>query len=268
MSLGPEDELIACSPNVSPRSDQSSRRREPRVASCRESPLSSRRWPGPLSSCSYCGSCCGLAGHPQRSAPHGLRTRQHGRPAVLATRGAPNGPGGILVIDSAERIVYCLGGRPHPIIITRPALNALEDDQLAAVIVHEHAHLSGHHHEMLGFLTALASALPWIRLFAAAVSEVTRLAEMSADDAAARRHGGDLVVAALVALATGARVPAQALGAAATDLPDRVERLLFPTSRRRVKRALGLNLAAVLFGPAVAAVLVITLSRLCLAVLS
>jgi Zn-dependent protease with chaperone function len=43
---------------------------------------------------------------------------------------------------------------------------------------------------------------------------VARLAEMCADDAAARHSGRPTLIAALLALATGAAVPAAALGAA------------------------------------------------------
>jgi len=59
----------------------------------------------------------------------------------------------------------------------------------------------------------------------------------SADDVAARRHGGDTVVDALVALTLGtserAVAPAAALGAAGVGVADRAQRLLFPPNTTR-----------------------------------
>lgn len=195
-----------------------------------------------------------------------VHSRRHAESAVLAARGAPRGPGGAVVIDVEQPAVYCLAGRPATIVITSGALAALEMDQLAAVMVHERAHLAGRHHQLLGLARALATTLPGMRLFTDGAAELARLAEMRADDAAAQRHGPDTVVGALLALAAPGLLPAAALGAAGLGVADRVERLLFPPPSARIP--LAAILAGLLVGPVITATLVITRSPLCITALT
>lgn len=205
----------------------------------------------------------------RRSRTH---TSLHAEAARLAAAGAPPGPGGALVIDAEQRSVYCLAGRRPTIVITRAALAALDDAQLAAVLAHERAHLAGRHHQLLAFTRALAKVLPRLRLFTDAAAALGRLAEMCADDTAARRHGRDAVVDALVALTAPALVPAHAgvvpvpaaaLGAAVVGVAQRVERLLFPLSPIRGRLSLGLALGVLLLGPFLTSGLMITVPALC-----
>lgn len=193
-------------------------------------------------------------------------TRRHAETAVLAARGTARGPGGAVVVDAHQRSVYCLPGRPATIVITTGALAALDEDQLAAVLVHERAHLSGHHHQLLGLGRALAKTLPGMCLFTEGARELARLAEMRADDAAAQRHGPNTVVAALLALAAPGLLPAPALGAAGVGVADRVERLLFPPAAARMR--LAAILGGLLIGPLIAAALVLTQSPLCITALA
>lgn len=197
-----------------------------------------------------------------------VHSRRHAEAAVLAARGAARGPGGSVVVEVAQRSVYCLAGRPSTIVITSGALAALADDQLAAVLDHEQAHLAGRHHQLLGLARALARTLPGMRLFTDGAAELARLAEMRADDDAAQRHGADTVVGALLALAAPGLVsaPAPALGAAGVGVADRVERLLFPPASARFRHTA--ILAGLVVGPVVATALVITQSPLCITALS
>lgn len=194
-----------------------------------------------------------------------IHSRRHAEAAQLAARGGPRGPGGAYIVDAPHRIVYCLAGRPNTIVITRAALSALDDSQLAAVLAHEQAHLSGRHHHLLAFTAALAKSLPGMRLFTQGSAEVARLAEMCADDVAARRHSGDTVVGALLALALPSPLaPTPALGAAGLGVADRVERLLTPPNPRRAWLYQGAALVALLVGPLTIATLVVTRSPLCI----
>ncbi|MGI8720916.1 MAG: M56 family metallopeptidase [Geodermatophilaceae bacterium] len=195
-----------------------------------------------------------------------VHTQRHAEAALLAARGASRGPGGTIVVDAAEPSVYCLASRPPTIVITTGALGALDEEQLAAVLVHEDAHLAGRHHQLLALARALAKILPGIRLFTEAAAEFARLAEMRADDTAAQRHGPDTVVAALLALTVRTPVPAPALGASGLGVADRVERLLFPPASARTR--LGAILGSLLIAPMITAVLVITQSPLCITPLS
>lgn len=204
-----------------------------------------------------------VLGRVRRTRAH---TRRHAEAAVLVARGPASGPGGSVVVDSAQRSVYCVAGPPATIVITTGALAALDRAQLAAVLDHERAHLTGRHDLLLGAARALAGTLPRMVLFTAGAAELARLAEMRADDAAAHRHGPDTVVGALLALAAPDTQPAPALGAASLGVADRIERLLFPPATARMR--LGAVLAGLVVGPATAAALVITQSPLCITMLA
>lgn len=181
----------------------------------------------------------------QRAA---ARTRLHARTALLAGRELAGT--GAVVLDDPRPAAYCVAGRPAAIVVTSGALAVLDPPQLAAVLAHERAHLAGRHHLLATVTRGLAAALPGVPLFTRGAEEVARLAELAADDTAARSVGRPALVAALLAIATGTAVsgaqPAVrgALAAAALAVPARVERLLDPPGRRTAALA-GLMLALV-----------------------
>ena len=194
-----------------------------------------------------------------------MRTHQHCQTARLVADPSP-GPGGSLVLDTAERVVYCVAGRPPTIVITRGALDVLDDAQLAAVLAHERAHLSGRHHLLIAASRAVATVLPGVRLFSAGAAAIERLVEMRADDVATRRHPGPTLVAALLALSGIGPVPGAALAASGVGVADRVERLLAPPDPRRVapvRLALLVMVIALLVGPVTAGAVVTIAPHLC-----
>jgi hypothetical protein len=143
-------------------------------------------------------------------------TRGHARTALLVGRALPGDGGGdpgpgarTVVLDDPRPAAYCVAGRPAAIVVTCGALRVLAPAQLTAVLAHERAHLACGHHALTTVIRGLAAAFPGLPLFARAAAEVGRLAEMSADDAAARAAGRPVVAAALLALATGQPVPGQ-----------------------------------------------------------
>jgi Zn-dependent protease with chaperone function len=173
---------------------------------------------------------------------------------------------GAVVVEAADRVVYAAAGRPHTIVVSQAALNALDDAQLRAVLAHERAHLAGRHHLLLGVARALAATMPRVRLFAVGSEELGRLVEMCADDAAARRHDKRTLVGALLALAGGPALPGGALAAADTAVVDRAERLLFPPGPEHIRTArlrLGLVMVGLLSGPALAVALAAARSGVC-----
>lgn len=158
------------------------------------------------------------------------RTLAHAYAARLV--GRPDRRLGIVVVDSPDRLVYSVAGRPSAIVVSEPALAALTDRQLRAVLAHERAHLAGRHHLILGCARALATAMPRLPLFTACVAELGRLVEMCADDTAARQHDGRALVTALLAIA-GPPPPRRALAAAASGVTERAGRLLDRASAGR-----------------------------------
>ncbi|HUN31864.1 MAG TPA: M56 family metallopeptidase [Trebonia sp.] len=166
------------------------------------------------------------------------RTRRHARAALLAGRELAGT--GAVILDDPRPVAYCVAGRPAAIVVSSGALAVLDPPQLAAVLAHERAHLAGRHHLLATLTRGLAAALPFVPLFVRGAEEVARLAELAADDTAARSVGRPALVAALLAIATGNAVPGAppaargALAAAALAVPARVERLLDPPGRRTV----------------------------------
>jgi Zn-dependent protease with chaperone function len=174
---------------------------------------------------------------------------------ALAVLGRADARLGVTVVEHAAPAAYCLPGR---VVVTTAALNALDDEGLAAVIAHERAHLRQRHHLMRMTAQALAEAFPYLRAFQIARDEIGGLAELAADDAAAKRTGRLTVAAALLTLAEANPAPAPAktpaLTAGGTSAAARARRLIAaerPLGGVRV--LLGLAAAAlVLAAPAAA----------------
>lgn len=168
--------------------------------------------------------------------------------ALIAAAGRIDEDLGVTVIDHGVAVVYCLPGRRHRIAVSAGALAALRPEQVRAVIAHERAHLRGRHHLTLAMAAALARAFPRVPLFARARPQLTVLAEMAADDAAARDHDRCELAEALVILARAGARPA-ALMAGGSAAIARVQRLLTPAPparRTRLAAAAGLVLPALI----------------------
>jgi Zn-dependent protease with chaperone function len=136
---------------------------------------------------------------------------------------------GATLVDADIAAVYCLPGRRGGVVLTTAAVQALDHDELAAVMAHERAHLRERHHVVVAAACGLARTFPGVPLFSTAAREVARLVELRADDVAARDTDEVSVAAALVALA-GMRAPQAALAAAQTAAAARVRRLLQPVT--------------------------------------
>ncbi|MCH9729387.1 MAG: M56 family metallopeptidase [Actinomycetia bacterium] len=133
----------------------------------------------------------------------------------------------VVIMEAAEPAAYCVAGRPPAIVVTTATLAALDRTQLAAVVAHERAHLDGRHAYIVAAVRGLGIALSKIRLFTHAAAEVCSLLEMCADDAAARRHGHQPLLAGLLTL-SGAAAPSHGLAAARVAVLVRAERLKDP----------------------------------------
>ncbi len=189
------------------------------------------------------------------------RTRAHAEAARIT--GHPAGGGNTaFVLDATRPAVYCVPGRPPTIVLTTGALAVLDPEQLTAVLAHERAHLAGRHHLLLAVTRSLAAVAPAVPLFARGTAEVARLAEMRADDVAARRAGGAqgrrTLLAALLAMGAGtavAQAPPAWLAATGGVAAARVRRLADPPTPARWL-CQGLALAALTLVIAAASALV------------
>jgi len=186
-----------------------------------------------------------------------VRTRAHAEAARIAGHRVGE-QDAAFVLDAHRPAVYCVPGRPPTIVLTTGALALLGPEQLTAVLAHERAHLAGRHHLLRAVTRSLAAAAPAVPLFARGTGAVARLAEMRADDAAARRGGRGALLTALLAMEAGASAgPAPAAWLAATGgvVAARVRRLAEPPGPAR-RACHGLALAVLTLAIAAASALV------------
>lgn len=165
--------------------------------------------------------------------------------SALDLVGRPDHRLGAVVIDHESAVAYCVPGRPRHIVLTTGAVRALDDEQLAAVLAHEQAHLRGRHHLLLAAGRALRSAFPFVPAFRWAQDEVARLVELLADDVAARGGQRRALARALLALAERfdpTPVPVVALSIADSGA-GRVQRLLEPAHPLTRSAAIALSSA-------------------------
>jgi Zn-dependent protease with chaperone function len=141
----------------------------------------------------------------------GERTRAHAEAARITGyrftgAGIPR-PATAVVLQTPQPAVYCMPGKPATIVLTTGALAVLGPPQLRAVLAHERAHLAGRHHALVKLSRGLLASFPGVPLFTKGAAEVARLAEMRADDVAARHSGRPALVSALVAMGAGISLP-------------------------------------------------------------
>ncbi|GAA1969891.1 M56 family metallopeptidase [Catenulispora subtropica] len=154
---------------------------------------------------------------------------------------------GVLVLDHPAPACYCL---PGDIVITTGALSRLSAPQLEAVLLHERAHVSGHHHLVIAMASAIGRTVPHVRLLTYAERETRRLVELIADDAAVAHTGAPTVAAALAVIGTSHSpeldpTPAPALPPALTSpggpAPDSALGMDSSPTLRRIRRLLRLD---------------------------
>ncbi|MEU1349060.1 M48 family metalloprotease [Streptomyces sp. NPDC005795] len=147
----------------------------------------------------------------------------------------------LAVLRDSRPDAYALPGRPGSpgrIVVTTGMLHALEPAEREALLAHERAHLTGHHHLYLAAAELSARCHPALRALRAPMGYAL---ERCADEAAAHAVGdrriaaraiGRAALAARTAAQPRAPRPAVALAAAAGPVPRRVAALLGPAAAR------------------------------------
>ena len=131
---------------------------------------------------------------------------------------------GLRILDVDQPLAYCLPGVRSRVVVSQGTLNALADEEIAAILSHEQAHLRARHDLVLEMFTAVHAAFPRFVRSASALGAVRLLIELLADDAAVRTAGPTPLARALVACASG-RTPSGALAAGGPTTVIRVRRL-------------------------------------------
>jgi Zn-dependent protease with chaperone function len=176
------------------------------------------------------------------------RRRAHHR-MVVDLVGKPQG--GLRILDVKEPLAYCLPGVRSRVVVSQGALTTLSDNEIAAILSHERAHLRARHDLVLEMFTAVHAAFPRFVRSGNALDAVRLLIEMLADDAAVRAAGPTPLARALVACAAG-RTPSGALAVGGPTTVLRVRRLGGRPNSRALAATAYLAAAAVLVLPILA----------------
>jgi len=155
------------------------------------------------------------------------------------------------ILDVAQPLAYCLPGVRSRVVVSEGALKTLADNEMAAILTHERAHLRARHDLVLEMFTAVHAAFPRFVRSANALDAVRLLIELLADDAAVRTAGPRPLARALVACASG-RAPSGALAAGGPTTVLRVRRLGGRPNSLAFAVTAYLTAAAVLVVPTVA----------------
>lgn len=154
-----------------------------------------------------------------------LRARRRRQRHVVDLVGRPDGRApGAVVVDVAPPLAYCIPGVRSRVVVSAPALDALDGAEVDAVLAHERAHARARHDLVLEGFGVLHNAFPRLVRSSVALESASGLVEMLADDAARRRSGAVPLARALARLAH-APVPAGALGSGAVTPAVRIRRL-------------------------------------------
>jgi Zn-dependent protease with chaperone function len=172
-------------------------------------------------------------------------------PAHLCTTHRPLAGDGLRILDVAQPLAYCLPGVRSRVVVSEGTLTTLSDNEIAAILTHERAHLRARHDLVLEMFTAVHAAFPRFVRSANALDAVRLLIELLADDAAVRTAGPTPLARALVACASG-RTPSGALAAGGPTTVIRVRRLGGKPNSVAMAATAYLTAAAVLVIPTVA----------------
>ncbi|MGN2642132.1 MULTISPECIES: M56 family metallopeptidase [Nocardia] len=132
----------------------------------------------------------------------GRSIRHHTEVVRLLGRADPR-QARLIWLEHPVPLAFSVAGRRGYIVATDGLARRLTPLQRSAVLAHEHAHLRGFHHQILGVCRVLAAAFPRIPLFAAAPTAVAALVELAADRRAARLTDPASMRTALEAVAAG-----------------------------------------------------------------
>lgn len=136
----------------------------------------------------------------------------------------------VLVVPDARAFALSFPARDGGIVLSDGALARLAREELAAVLAHEQAHLSQHHHLITALVSSLARQLRWVPLVVAAHEALPHYLEIAADNRARERVGTTALVSALVRLGERPARAGDPVGALHIAGPERIQHLVLPGS--------------------------------------
>lgn len=142
----------------------------------------------------------------------------------------------VQLVHHAHPFAMALPRRHRGIIVSSAAIGVLSEQELAAVLAHEDAHLRQRHHLVAALVSTLTTGLRWVPLFAAVDAALGHYLEIAADDSAQRQVGTPALAAALLTLGQYGRLREYAeepRGVLHALGPDRISHLVQPARGTR-----------------------------------
>jgi Zn-dependent protease with chaperone function len=133
----------------------------------------------------------------------------------------------LVVLPSEELVAFSTAGRPGQVVMSHGLITALSDDELAAVLRHEVAHVQHRHQRYLLLARVVERSLGLLPMVRRGVGALRCAVERWADEAAAgpRSSGRASVHAALLRVAELAANPALAAYTTPETVAERLEAL-------------------------------------------
>ena len=153
----------------------------------------------------------------------------------------------LVVLPSEELVAFSTAGRPGQVVMSRGLITALSDDELAAVVRHEVAHVHHRHQRYLLLARVVERSLGLLPMVRRGVTALRCAVERWADEAAAgpRSSGRASVHAALLRVAELTAMPDIAAFTTPETVAERLEALrTAPTRGLAVGRRLLVYLPA------------------------
>jgi len=133
----------------------------------------------------------------------------------------------LVILPSQDPVAFSTGGRPSQVVMSQGLVAALSDDQLAAVLRHEVAHVRHHHHRYLLLACAVERSLGVLPFVGRGTAALRCAVERWADEEAAGPQSTDRasVHAALLKVAELVSVPDVAAFTTPGTVVERLEAL-------------------------------------------
>ena len=133
----------------------------------------------------------------------------------------------LIVLPSEELVAFSIPGRPGQVVMSRGLITALSDDELAAVVRHEVAHVQHRHQRYLLLARIVERSLGLLPMVRRGVTALRCAVERWADEAAAgpRSSGRASVHAALLRVAELTAMPDIAAFTTPETVAERLEAL-------------------------------------------
>lgn len=168
------------------------------------------------------------AGTAGQMARRGRRSREAARRLLRRAQRRELHGYDVSVVESDHPFALTFPARHGGIVLSTGAVRVLDEEELAAVLAHERAHLRQRHHSISAAVAGVAVFLRWVPLVAAAEEALPNYLEIAAYDRARRRAGTPALVGALLKLGEQA-YPVPLGGVLHAAGPERIRQLVRPS---------------------------------------